>query len=219
MTPHASPCERPPVDPLAEGAPSPERTVRRAFTLTEVMVVLVVLAVLASLLVQQWNPGLVERLEAGGAAVAADLAYVRGLAVSQATTYEVVADVSGDAFEVQGVAGDGSRFPVPAPAFLPSPDSSRFIEDLSRLPSGPVELVSVQISGPSRQGPPTFRFLPTGTVDPPHATRIWLAVGRGTGRWYLPVDIDAATGRATVGQVQREAPVQVSSVQASATTN
>ena len=217
MTPHVSPCERLPADPVAEGAPSGRGVRRRAFTLTEVMVVLVVLAILASLLVQQWNPGLVERLEAGGAAVAADLAYVRGLAVSQATTYEVVADVSGDSFEVQGVAGDGSRFLVPAPAFLPSPDSSRFIEDLSRLPSGPVELVTVQISGPPQQGPPTFRFLPTGTVDPPDGVRIWLAVGQGDGRWYLTVDIDGATGRATVGQVQREGPVQSPSAQASAT--
>ncbi len=211
MTPHASPCERPPADLLAEGAPRRRVPSRCAFTLTEVMVVLVLLAILTSLLVQRWNPGLVERLEAAGAAVTADLAYVRGLAVSQGSTYEVVADISGDSFEVQRVAGDGTRTAVPAPAFLASPDSSRFIEDLARLPSGAVELVTVQISGPPSQGPPTFRFLPTGALDPPNAVRIWLAVGQANGRWYLPVDIDVATGRATAGEVQREPPAQTSS--------
>jgi len=88
-----------------------------------------------------------------------------------------------------------------------------------RLPSGSVELEAVWISGPSSQGPPAFRFLPTGTVDPPHAVRIWLAVGQGDGRWYLPVDVDPATGRAAVGDVQRDPPGPIPAMQSSATTN
>ncbi len=179
---------------------------RSAFTLIELAVAVVLLAIVASILIQRSDSGLVGRLEAAGSVVASDLAYVRGLAVAHGTTYEITWNSAADTYQVERITGTGSRVAVPPPVFLSSPDPNRFIEELEALPSGPCELVGVETVTAPRQVLTSIRFGPTGVADPPQAIRIWLATGQGSSRLYLPVTIAHPTGIASVGEVRRKKP-------------
>ncbi len=179
---------------------------RSAFTLIELAVVVVLLAIVASILIQRTDTSVAERLEAAGAVVASDLAYVRGLAVAHGATYEITWNSARDTYQVDRIAGTGMRVAVPPPVFLSSPDPNRFIEELGALPSGPCELVGVETVTAPRQTLSSLQFGPTGVVDPPQAIRIWLAAGQGSSRLYLPVTISHPTGVASVGEVTRNQP-------------
>lgn len=181
---------------------------RAAYSLTELMVVVVLLAIAASFVLSSWRPNQVESLEAAAKVVASDLAYVRGLAVAKGSSYQITWDVASDRYSVKRVAADSSLQPVPPPPTVTgSASKSEYIEDLARLPSGGCELIGVETTSTPKQSLEQFQFTPTGAVDPAQSIRVWLANGTGSSRRYLSVDVVPQTGIATIGELTAQAPI------------
>ncbi len=194
-------------DPRAESLHTSPSAVRGGFTLIELIVAIVLLAVVASVVLTRWEPNLISQLEAGGAAVAGDLAYVRGLAVAHGVDYEIEWRPESDSYAVMRISSGGVRVPAPAPKFVTGAGTrTDFVEQLARLPSGACELIGVETTTSPRQTLNSIRFNAAGILDPPQEVRIWLAIGQGSKRYFLPVVVAYPTGTPTVGNIQRDKP-------------
>ncbi len=77
----------------------------RGFTLLEVMVVVVILAIAAGMAVPMLSAGGATRLQAAAEMVAADLDYVKSMAISRGVQYRMTFDVAGNAYQVEDPNG------------------------------------------------------------------------------------------------------------------
>ena len=80
---------------------------RRGFTLIELMVVLVIMAIAAAIAVPMFSGAGTIEVEAAGHVVAADLEYARSLAISRQQTYSVVFDAAGESYQVEDSSSAG----------------------------------------------------------------------------------------------------------------
>jgi prepilin-type N-terminal cleavage/methylation domain-containing protein len=74
---------------------------KRAFTLVEMTIVIVILAIAAVLALPMFSSAASTRLEAAATMIAADLEYARTLAVSNQQRYTVIFDESNDKYEIR----------------------------------------------------------------------------------------------------------------------
>jgi prepilin-type N-terminal cleavage/methylation domain-containing protein len=172
---------------------------RAGLTLVELLVVVLILAILATLAVPNLGAGVDDRLGTAATAVVCDLEMGRSLAVSNSSNYRFNFDTAQNSYTIKH-AGTNTAFDVlPASPFHHVSDSGRLLTaELNDLPSlgGDVQLVSVLIN----QSPPVevtdLEFNRLGSTTRADETVLWLAAGRGEERRYLSVVVNPTTGLA-----------------------
>ncbi len=86
--------------------------VRQAFTLIELMVVIVILAVAAAIVVPMASSAGTMQLRAAVNMVSADLEYAKSMAISRGQMYSVVFDTMAESYQLQDQGGTVIQHPV-----------------------------------------------------------------------------------------------------------
>ena len=186
-----------------EAARNPQSAIRNpqcgGFSLVELIVVILILAILASFAVPLIGAGVEERLATGATALVCDLDMGRSLAVNNASSYRFTFDTAQSIYSLKHVGTNTALDVLPATPFHHISDNGRTLTaEFDDLPSlgGDVQLVSVLIN----QSPPAevadLEFTRLGSTTRTEETVLWLAAGRGEERRYLSVVVNPTTGLA-----------------------
>ena len=177
---------------------------RSGITLVELLIVIVMLVVVTSMVLTETQADVPQRLEATANILRSDLEYVRELAVSNASSYQLTFSLTNYSFEHTG--GNAVLDTLPeSPFFAANGAGTTQTVDLTSMSLGlNVEIVLVSTQGTVPSNAKTLEFGPYGeTVDRTSITRIWLACGGGDQRRYLAISVNPVTGLATVGTVKK----------------
>ncbi|MEJ5259435.1 MAG: prepilin-type N-terminal cleavage/methylation domain-containing protein [Anaerohalosphaeraceae bacterium] len=165
------------------------RSIRRGFTLIEIVVVLVILSITALLAVPVFGTAADMQVRAAADKIAADLDYAKGLAVTRQKTYTVVFFPLEERYQVQDAAG----------TVLPHPLRSgrQFVENFSvDRRTKKVDVVSTTFSGDAV----TFDYLGTPYSGTDTANRLneagWITIQADS--FVLYVKIEPVTGYISV---------------------
>jgi prepilin-type N-terminal cleavage/methylation domain-containing protein len=121
-----------------------------AFSLVELLIVIAVMGIVAALTLPSVNSGIHDQLQATADAIAGDLAYARGLAVANNSSYRLTFDLANNQFTLQHSGANPALATLPPNPFqAASSDSTRFVVQLDDMPSlgGRVRLAAVGTVG------------------------------------------------------------------------
>lgn len=182
---------------------------RRALTLFELLLTVVIIGILFALIIPQLNTSAADQLQAAAQIVASDVEYARSLAVSNDTKYRFTFEPDSDRYYLEHT-GTNSLFDVlPPSAFKLNTDPpDRQTTDLHSLPlMGPrVHLAAVYSVGTSTVDVVTLEFNPLGATTRIQQTVIWLACGSGEGERFLSLHVNPTTGLVEIGSLTTELP-------------
>lgn len=179
---------------------------RRGFTLVEMLIVVTVLGILASVILPSMNStGSLIGLEAAARTLAADLRIARQSAVQYNSSYKVKIDLTANSYQIT-FAGTGS---VPTLTNLLNSSSSTSGNSIdfdqwsaSRLKQQRVALAGAALKT-SKTSVTDVTFGPAGGTGPSRTedTVFWLSQGSGNERLSVLVTVSWLTGNVTVGDV------------------
>jgi prepilin-type N-terminal cleavage/methylation domain-containing protein len=182
----------------------------RAFTLLEVIMVIMIMAVLAALVIPDSDPSLFEKLQGMARIVATDLAYGRSLAVGNNDSYSFTWDAPNNRYILTYSGTNQAMATLPSSPFsLPTDPPTQHIVDLDDLPQvgPPVYLLGViATSGTTSSVVTSIQYGPLGGTTSSSTATIWLQAGRGAGARYITVQINPTTGTTVVGTVTNVGP-------------
>jgi prepilin-type N-terminal cleavage/methylation domain-containing protein len=181
------------------------------FSLTELLLVVTLIGIFAAVLLPNANPSLYDRLQGAAHLVSSDLAYARGLAVMNNSTYRVTFDFTNNRYVLQYSGANPALNTLPFSPFrqatdLPTQQTTDF-RDLPGLGSG-VSLAAVGTSASSAQPLTQIEFGPLGQTTQTAPTVIWLSAGKGTAQRYISLSVNPVTGLADVKTFQGVGPPQ-----------
>jgi len=184
-------------------------TTRRGFTLVEIMIAVTVLAILAALAVPSFQPSVTAQLETTAQVIAADLAQVRQLAVTYNSSYRITFDATQNRYYLEH-SGTNSTLSLLPPTTYPNPANTpqRQYFDLDELPHlGPGVFLSRVVTKSTNPTVLTsVEFGPLGATTSTSDTVIWLSCGSGGDLRYIPIEINAVTGLAQIGELTNAGP-------------
>jgi prepilin-type N-terminal cleavage/methylation domain-containing protein len=158
---------------------------RRGFTLAEMIVVIVILAIASLVAIPVFSTGADMQVRSAANKIAADLDYAKGLAVSHQKNYTVVFTPGSESYQIEDADGNVIAHPL---------RSGQFVENLSTdRRVGRVNIVSTNFTGDAV----TFDYLGA----PYNASSPLLNSGRITltaDAFTLYVDIEPVTGYVTI---------------------
>jgi prepilin-type N-terminal cleavage/methylation domain-containing protein len=193
--------------------------VRRGLSIVELLIVVLVLAVLATAALTYSGSGTPELLEAAAECVIGDLELARSLAVSNSSNYRITFDTSQSQYSLRHAGSNAALDILPASPFHRASDGGKCLTaELADLPSleGDVQLLAVQKDPASPVDVTDVEFDPLGSTTRTEETIIWLAAGHGSQRRYLSIRINPTTGLAQSGDPQPQQPAGVVDVLAQA---
>jgi prepilin-type N-terminal cleavage/methylation domain-containing protein len=118
-----------------------------AFSLIELLIVISLMGIMAALTIPNANTGLHDRLQGAAHIVAADLAYVRSLAVTNNSRYRLTFDIAQNRYLLEHSGAVGALDVLPSNPFHATDDvPTRQTIDLDDLPSlgGGASLLAVR---------------------------------------------------------------------------
>jgi prepilin-type N-terminal cleavage/methylation domain-containing protein len=177
----------------------PGRRARRGFTLVELVVVVLIVAILAALTIPYFGSGVHDKLGAAAESAVCDLELARSLSVSNSSNYRITFSTANNEYSLKHAGTNASLDVLPASPFHHASDSGKTLTArLKDLPSldGDVQLVSVQINLASPAEVTDVEFNRLGSTTRTDETVLWLAAGRGEDRRYLSIVINPTTGLA-----------------------
>lgn len=182
----------------------------RGYTLIELLIVIALMGIMASLILPRFNPSIHEELVAAAQIVSADLTYARSLAVTNNSTYRWTFDIAQNRYVLEHSGPNSLLEVLPSSPFRGNNDlPDQQITDLDELPhAGPTaDLIAAQTASAAPQAVTYVEFSPLGGTTLGAATVIWLGCGSGESRRYLSVSIDPITGLASIGELQATPPL------------
>lgn len=178
---------------------------KRGFTLVELLIVVTVLGILASVILPSMNStGSLISLEAAARTLAADLRMARQSAVQYNSSYKVKIDLTANSYQII-FAGTGS---VPTLTnLLNSSSSSGNTIDFDQWSASRLKQQRVALAGAALKTSKTsvtdVTFGPAGGTGPSRTedTVFWLSQGSGTERLSILVTVSWLTGNVSVSDV------------------
>jgi prepilin-type N-terminal cleavage/methylation domain-containing protein len=181
----------------------------RGFSLTEMMVVLTILGILAAISVPYFETTAVDQLQAGATILVADIDYARNLAIANGSDYRLTFQPTTNQYQLTHSGSNSLLHALPSSPFKSSTDTAttqttRF--DHLPLGSGELKLLGALRATGSTTELTNVTFTPLGSTSITEDTLVWLTSGLGTARRYVAVRISAVTGLATVEAMTATAP-------------
>jgi prepilin-type N-terminal cleavage/methylation domain-containing protein len=190
-------------------SPAGLRRGQAAFSLVELLIVVVLVSILAEVAITNATTNIYEQLQSVASILAGDLSYARSLAVGNNSTYCFTLDTTGNRLVMTNTGSDPTLATLPKSPFRsPTDPSNQYIVALSTFPNlgMPVKLLGAQAVGSGTQNITTVEFGPYGSTTQANQTVIWLTAGAGTGRRYTSISVNPVTGLSTVGSYTSTAP-------------
>jgi len=187
----------------------PLRRCPSGFSLVELLIVITVMGIVAALALPNVDPGVHERLLGAAQVIAGDLAYARGLAVANNSSYRLAFDTTNNRYTLTHSGVNAAFNVLPPSPFHSSADSpTQNIFDLKTLPGlgEGAQLCAVGTAGARPAPVTTLEFGPLGQTTATDPTAIWLSAGVGNVARYISVIVNPVTGLATVGSFQGGGP-------------
>jgi prepilin-type N-terminal cleavage/methylation domain-containing protein len=182
---------------------------RRAFSLLELLLVVLVMGILASIVLAEFQPNLQNQLESVAQIAASELDFARGLAVNFGSKYEVTFDKTQNRIVVEH-SGDNTALDTlpPNPFQAPGGSATQRVTDFDDLPQlgAKVKLHRIVTVATSWTDVSKLEFTLLGSTTSSASTLIWLTAGSGKNQRYLQVSVDPVTGVATIGSTTSVAP-------------
>lgn len=179
------------------------------YSLVELLMVITLMSIAAALALPSVNPGIHDQLQGAAEIVAGDLAYARGLAVTNNGTYRITFDLARESYTLVYSGADPALTTLPSNPFqAPGGDPTQYTVAFSQLPSlgGSVQLAAVGTSGTNPTPQSTIEFGPYGSTTQSAATVVWLSAGSGAAQRFISVSVNPVTGLATIGPFQGTGP-------------
>ncbi|HXT60892.1 MAG TPA: GspH/FimT family pseudopilin [Pirellulales bacterium] len=179
------------------------------FSLVELLIVVALMGILAALALPNVNAGIHEQLEGAAEVIAGDLAYARGLAVSNNSNYRITFDLANNQYVLRYSGANPALAALPANPFqAPGGDPTQYavkLDDLSML-GGKVQLAAVGTLGSSPAAQTLLEFGPLGGTTSADPTVIWLSAGLDSATRYISVSVNPVTGLASVNDFTASGP-------------
>lgn len=182
-----------------------QRSQHHGFTLVELLIVIVLIAILASVSLISTDSSNSMSLDAAARMLSADLRLARNHAIKFNTKYKVVFDLDAQTYEIQH-SGSGS-LPVPKNNLASSAeDSDKYIKRMGNSSLNlPGEVFIRQIKLDTSQSNVTeLEFGPMGGTGPARNedTIIILAARRNNTTFLMPVTVSWVTGQTWVEEIE-----------------
>ncbi len=189
-----SPINRPGVSPRLHG-----------YTLVEMMIVIVILGILATVAVPAMNNQSTTGLKSAGRVFASDLRLASDLAVQYGTEYTVDFDIARNQYQLRH-SGTANPPPLHNPHAPPGTAVGVYVVELGPFggngtnPKG-LRLLRAELKT-SNQSVTNISFGPQGGTGPTRQddTEIWLCRGSGNALEYLRLTVSAVTGQVWIDQ-------------------
>jgi prepilin-type N-terminal cleavage/methylation domain-containing protein len=185
------------------------RQTSAAFSLVELLIVIALMGIVAALALPSLSPAIHEQLEGAAQVISHDLAYARGLAVSNNSSYRLTFDTSANQYVLRHSGANPALDSLPSNPFqAPGGDPTRYVVSLGELAmlGGQVQLAAIGTTG-ARPSPQTdLEFGPLGATTRTDPTVIWLRAGVGAAQRYISVSVNPVTGLASVGEFTSAGP-------------
>lgn len=180
---------------------------RSAFTLVEVLIVVLFIAILAAMTVQSTEADIPARLSSACEVMIADVDFVRELSVTNNSQYQIEFDTNVNTIVIRHAGTNSSLDVLPdSPFMIANEAGTEYTYGIGGSGIGvPPNLVRVEDI--SKNVLTNVDFGPLGeTVSRTVVTRIWFGCGNGAARRYMNVDINPVTGLAKIGDLQVTSP-------------
>lgn len=185
---------------------SPGGRPRRGFSLVELLMVIVLMGIGASVVFSLFDPSVHSQLHAAADVLAADLAYARNLAVANNSEYRLEFDLDANLYRLSHSGTNASLDNLPStPLADPSDTATTQVTRFSDLPQvgAPVQLAAVRLINSSGSTNVTeLRFTSLGGTKSSQPTQIVLTSLTGGNRLAIPIRVDPVTGLPEIGEIQ-----------------
>lgn len=185
---------------------------RHGFTLMELLITVVLMAILAALMIPTAQGNIPAQLAGATELIVADLSLARSLAVTNNSEYRLTFTVAQNQYTLEHVGTNTAWDELPTVATkTPSDSTDKYTVRLNEIPglsSGSVQLHSI------RRGTTPVSYLDyeaNGSMSPDANQQtewvtIWLSAGQGEFRRFQSIRVNPVTGLATVGELQTNSP-------------
>jgi hypothetical protein len=173
------------------------------------LMVIVLVSILAEVAITNATTTIYEELQSVAGIIVGELAYARGLAVGNNSTYCFTLDTTNNRLVMTNTGSDSSLYTLPfSPFRSPSDPPTQYSVSLSSLPNlgVPVTLVGAQAVGSSTQPITSVEFGPYGSTTQANQTVVWVCAGVGIARRYMSICVNPVTGLSTLGTYTSVAP-------------
>ncbi|MGQ9505177.1 MAG: pilus assembly FimT family protein [Thermogutta sp.] len=182
---------------------------RIAFTLIELMIVLLLMAIAAGLLIPSAAPQTEQQLRAAAYLIAAEIELGRDLAITYNSQYQLAFDLKANRVVLFGKENAGTLAQLPKDLVNnPPSDSTHRVTDLSTVPGlwGQVRIAACAEFGPTLTPKTEIVFDPTGVLESGKSFLVWLKAGNSTSARYITVVFDHSTGQVSIGSMNGTPP-------------
>lgn len=179
------------------------------FSLVELLIVISIIGIIAGLIIPGTNPSLRDQLQSTAQLIANDIAYARGLAVANGSSYRITFDTTNNQYVLKH-SGTNSALNTlpPSPFHLRSDAATQQTIRLADLPrvNQQARIFAVYAQGASPSAVTDLEFGPLGETTRTQPTIVWLTVGAGADQRWISIRVNPVTGLTWVENYQATNP-------------
>ena len=186
--------------PFRDAADRPPRRFRSGHTLIELLMVVTVIGILATVAVPAMSNGASAGLKAAGRVLASDLRLASDLAVQYGTQYTITFDLTKNQYQLT-LSGPGNPPPLQNPQAPPGTPAGIYVVSVGQIDGNSANVNGVRLLGvklkTSSQSVTNISLGALGGTGPARTddTEIWLIYGPTWNPQYLRLTVTAITGQ------------------------